>query len=247
VTGRSAAEDAALRRAISTDRIGTYRSAAEATGCDALDLYIWDRDLAVAFLADIAVLEIALRNAIHAELASHYGTDEWYALAIGLDDRSSRALAEAWNRLPKGKRTPDRVIARLMFGFWTGLLEAGGYSGKEPQAFKCDYEQLFRAVLHRAFPGGRPEARSIGASFDRGWVLETVGIVNDLRNRAAHHEPLVNGFPLPGQKDKHGHIVRLTAQEGHSTCQRLARLLDRDLAAWMARTSSVPELLLSRP
>ena len=199
ITERSSAEDAALHRAISTDRIGTYHSAAAATGSAVLDLYLWDRDLAAAFLADIAVLEVALRNAIHASLTSYYANEEWYTLAIGLDDRSSRALAEAWSRLPKSQRSPGRVVARLMFGFWTGLLQAGGYAGTEPQAFKCDYEQLFRSVVHRAFPGGRPEARSEGASFERAWVLEIVSTVNDLRNRAAHHEPLLGGFPLPGK------------------------------------------------
>lgn len=237
---RSAAEEAALRRAISPDRIGTYRRAAAAAGCDELDLYVWDRDLGSAVLADIAIVEVALRNAVHAALTAHVGTGEWFTHDIGLDDRSRRALAAAWGQLPTAKRTPGRVIARLMFGFWAGLLDAGGYHGAQPQAFKADYEQLFRAALRPAFPGGRAATRAAGTAFTRQWLHSSVTIVGDLRNRAAHHEPLVAGFPLNGQRDKHGRPTRLTADQGHQACLRLARILDRDLATWMAGTSAVP-------
>lgn len=245
MTARTAAEAAALTRAISPDRLGTYTAAATTAGV--LELYIWDRDLAAAIMADIAILEIALRNALHAALTSHFNTEEWYTLRIGLDDRSAKALSVAWNHLKKDKRTSGRVIGQLMFGFWTGLLDSGGYAGREPQTFQCDYEQLFRAVLHHAFPGGRPEARAASATFTRGWVHETVAIVNALRNRAAHHEPLVAGFPLPGQKDAHGNPVRMTPTEGHGACMRLARLIDRDLASWLLSNTLVPALLAQRP
>jgi hypothetical protein len=243
----SPAEQAALERAISPDRLGTYQVAAMASGGDILDLYIWDRDLASAILADIAILEVALRNALNAALISHFDTQEWYKLDINLDDRSQKALAAAWNQLSKPLRTPGRLVSRLMFGFWVGLLDAGGYSGPEPQAFRRDYEQLFRTVLHHAFPGGRPEARAASAAFTREWVHGVVVVVQNLRNRAAHHEPLVGGFPLHGQRDRHGNVVRISAVDGHDACMRLARLLDRNLAKWLAANSAVPALLASRP
>lgn len=239
--------ETALRKAISVDRMATYRTAAAARGCDELVLYIWDRDLASAVLADIAIVEVALRNALHTALTTGVGRPDWYLEDLGLDDRSRRALAQAWQRLPKAKRTPGRVVARLMFGFWANLLDAGGYYGSEPQAFKADYEQLFRSTLQRAFPGGRVEARSAGAQFTREWVHATVAIVQDLRNRAAHHEPLISGFPLNGQKDKHGNPVRLTVTQGHEACLLLARMLDRDLGGWLNAHSTVPGLLANKP
>lgn len=247
MSARSSVEQAALERAISPDRLGTYRAAAAVTGCDILDLYIWDRDLAAAILADVAILEVALRNAMHTALTGHFGTDEWYTLDVGLDDRSRGDLATAWNRLAKPLRTPGRVVARLMFGFWVGLLDAGGYSGREPQAFRCDYEQLFRSVLYQAFPGGRPEARLASSAFTREWVHGTVSVVYNLRNRAAHHEPLVAGFPLNGQRDHHGNVIRGSAADGLAACMRLARMIDRDLASWLAGNSAVPALLANRP
>lgn len=246
-TARTPAQESALLAAISTDRLGTYRTRAAQLGCDVLDLYVWDRDLAVAVLADVAIVEVALRNVLHAALTTHTGTEQWYLVDIGLDDRSRRELAEAWKRLSKDQRTPGRVVARLMFGFWVGLLDAGGYVGQEPQAFRADYEQLFRTTLSRAFPGGRVEARRVGASFTREWVHETVTVVHALRNRAAHHEPLVDGFPLHGQRDRHGNVVRLIVADGHAATVRLAAAIDRDLAAWLSGNSTVPRLLAAPP
>src|SRR5664279_3611671 len=175
----SSAERAARERAISTDRLTTYRRAAAAAGCDVLDLYLWDREAAAAVLADIAILEVALRNAMHNVLTAHYLREDWYASDVPLDDRSRRALVQAWERLGKDQRTPGRVVARLMFGFWSGLLDAGGHNG----LFKCDYEQLFRDVLRLAFPGGPPEARA-----DAGAVLPGVG-ARDRDRRARATEP----------------------------------------------------------
>ncbi len=237
----SPAQARALTSAISPDRLGTYQAAAAASGADALDLYIWDRDLASAVLADIAILEVALRNAIHAQLSASFGGPDWYTRDIGLDDRSRRDLTTAWGRLKSPQRTPGKVVAQLMFGFWAGLLDAGGYVGRPPQDFKSDYEQLWRVALNRAFPGAKPEAAGEGVRASRSWVQTTVGIVHALRNRAAHHEPLVGGFPLPGQNR------RLSASEGHDACLKLARIVDRDLGGWLGSASAVPALLARRP
>ena len=54
--------------------------------------------------------------------------------------------------------------------------------------------------------------------------------VNVLRNRVAHHEPLHNGFPLPGQRSGQQQPSRLTAAEGVETYMKLTRMIDRNLA-----------------
>lgn len=241
----SPAERAALLKAVSADRLGTYVAAAKSG--DPLALYLWDRDLAVAVLRDVAILEVALRNAMHAALSTQAGRDDWYAVDIGLDSRSQDAVVAAWSKLPAARRTPGRVVAQLMFGFWRNLLEAGGHAGKGPLQRRCDYELLWRNGLNKAFPGGKADARRAAGHFTRPTTLVTVSAVHALRNRAAHHEPLVDGYPLPGQKDSAGVPVRLTVRDGHGECLKLARLLDRDLASWMGRASRVPALLAVRP
>lgn len=147
-----------------------------------------------------------------------------------------------------------------MFGFWTNLLDAGGHVGKAPRRTAADYDLLWHAALKRAFPGGRAEARAERqrllaastrdpeaapaarhANFTRPWVHGICKNVNELRNRVAHHEPVIEGLPLNGQNR------RMTAAEAHRQCRILARMLDRDLAAWMDVHSTVPRVLDARP
>ncbi|SFJ57465.1 Abi family protein [Cellulomonas sp. KH9] len=253
-----------LDRGISSPRFATFERAAEGDANLARDLYVWNRDLAVAFLADIAILEVALRNAIHDAATAQWGT-HWYSNpAVIFDDRSTRQLSTAWNQLPKSVQrrpqdpdVPGRLVAQCMFGFWTNLLDAGGYRGNDPRRFSTDYDILWNAALKHAFPGGRLEARHERArilarstsaaaaeeepAFTRGWVHGVCKSVNDLRNRVAHHEPLINGVPLNGQGR------RMSSDEAHRRCLMLARMVDRDLAAWLVANSTVPAVLGCRP
>lgn len=77
--------------------------------------------------------------------------------------------------------------------------------------------------------------------FTRTWTLSVVKEVHAPRNRAAHHEPLVNGFPMPGQQR------RLSGIQGHQACMRLASTLDRDLATWLAGNSHMARVLPTHP
>lgn len=95
----------------------------------ARELYLWDRDLAVAFLADLAILEVALRNAMSAQLETRWGAAWYENLDMPLDDRSMNTLNQAWKRAHEPK-TPGKIVAQCMFGFWRGLLDKGTTLGK---------------------------------------------------------------------------------------------------------------------
>ncbi|WP_074376546.1 hypothetical protein, partial [Mycobacteroides abscessus] len=188
----------------------------------------------------------------HNALTGTYGP-EWYQ-NIALDDRSMKQVERAWGYLRNPRQghpsTPGRVIAQCTFGMWVNLLDAGGYAGREPRRVHADYEQLWRSTLRSAFPGGRIEARndpSPHASFTRTWVHSVAKTVNVLRNRVAHHEPLHNGFPLPGQRSGQQQPNRLTAAEGVEAYMKLTRMIDRNLAEWIANNTKVTTLLATRP
>jgi len=244
---------AALDRAISTPRYASYLVAAGQNDDLARRLYIWDRDLSTAILADLAIVEVALRNVLHSALSSAHGP-EWYQ-TIDLDDRSQRQVAQAWGYLRSPVQgdpsTPGRLVAQCTFGMWVNLLDAGGYAGRAPRRIHADYEQLWRSTLRSAFPGGRHEARndqSPHASFTRTWVHSVAKTVNVLRNRVAHHEPLHNGFPLGGQRSgQQQQASRLTAAEGVEAYMKLTRMIDRNLAEWIANDTRVTALLATRP
>lgn len=239
----------ALEVAISADRMGTYLREAGGDRLAARKLYVWDRDVAAAAFADIAIIEVALRNAIHEVLTARLG-ERWYEVGgLPLDSRATTNLQKAWERLPSQDRAnpaqsqvPGKLVARLMLGFWRDLFDAGGYVGKEPRRVRVDYEQNWRTVLHRAFPGGRHTALKMGESFSRDWTLRQIDAVHALRNRVAHHEPLLRGFPLPGQGPQ-----RLTVEDGYLAYIRLANMIDFNLAGWLRSNSRVPSLLARRP
>jgi hypothetical protein len=257
-----------LDRGISLDRFATFQAAAAGDNDLARALYLWNRDLSVAFLADIAILEVALRNALHDAASRAWGT-HWYSNPlVVLDDRSSSQLATAWARLPRAVQrrgsdpdVPGRLVAHCMFGFWTNLLDAGDHTGQPPRKVRVNYDDLWGAFKF-AFPGGRTEARTErqaiqqestkrsaaqtaelirDTTFTRTWVHGICKDINSLRNRVAHHEPIINGLPLSGQGR------RLSAQEAHEQCRVLARLIDRRLAAWLDTDTRVPALLRQRP
>lgn len=234
------AHNRAIDKAVTPLRMGSYLSAAGYDQALARRLYIWDRDISSALLADIAIVEVALRNALSDQLERVYGP-RWFEQDLGFDGPTRSKLSQAWDDLPQGRRTPGHLVARLMFGFWRGLLEPGGYVGRNPQRFRADHDDLWRSGLAKAFPGGKAIAQAEGARFTRSWTLETVLTVGAVRNRAAHHEPFINGFPLPGQQ------TRLTSQQGHEACLKLARLLDRDLGSWLSSNTTVPTLRSQRP
>lgn len=231
---------AALNKAITPTRMATYMTCANNDAALAQALYVWDRDVSMSLLADVALVEVALRNALNRQLVNAFGPN-WYRQDIGLDDRTRNALAHAWKKLPLEKKTLDNLVSRLMFGFWRDLLSAGGYIGREPQRFQADYEKLWRTALHHAFPGGKALATAECTHFTRTWTLETVTIVHAARNRAAHHEPFITGFPLPGQHS------RVSVEQAHAASLKLAGLLDRNFATTLAALSSIHTVLSARP
>ncbi|MGO1545330.1 MAG: hypothetical protein ACTHXA_13430 [Gulosibacter sp.] len=240
---------AALEAAISVDRLGTYLSEANGDRALARYLYVWDRDVAAAMFADIAIIDLALRNSIHNVLTAHFG-ERWYELGgMPLDWRATTNLQKARERLPAQDRAspekpnvPVKLVARLMFGFRRDLFDSGGYVGKEPRRVKIDYEQNWRTVLYRAFPRERRTAQSMGETYSRDWALRQIDVVHGARNRVAHHEPLLRGFPLTGQGTE-----RISAENGHLACVRLANMIDFNLADWLRVNSKVPSLLSNNP
>lgn len=234
----------ALTRAISPDRLGTYLAVAKGDRERALELYVWDRDVTAAVLADIAIVEVAVRNALNEALTALHGAD-WYTKDLGLDDRCRSQLAQAWDRLGKHQRTPGRVVARMTLGFWANLLDAGGSIGRPPQQWKADYETLWRSGLSGAFRGGSIEAAAAGERFTRSWTHSLVSTVLAVRNRAAHHEPMLTGIPLPGQRQ--ASVSRISIDDGYATYRRLLRMVDRDLDAWLVGNSTVVATLSVRP
>ena len=78
--------------------------------------------------------------------------------------------------------------------------DGGTIHTKWPDQRRADYENdLWRKGLDKTFSNGRQYARAVEERWTRKYALDIVKTVHALRNRVAHHEPLVNGIPLPGE------------------------------------------------
>ncbi|NLG54382.1 MAG: hypothetical protein GX542_01825 [Rhodococcus sp.] len=166
------ARNTELTRLLNSDRLATYLDECQGKQDRALRLYAWNIEVASAFWGSFNVLEIALRNAIHNELSTLAGQENWWNAPIGLHqfehDRVTAATSAA--RRAKGASVlPGHIVAELSFGFWTGLI-ANKY-----------HQRLWVPALHAAFP------HLIGPRRELHRKQETL---RKLRNRIAHHEPI---------------------------------------------------------
>lgn len=219
-----------VERWLSPPRLGVYLNATGGNRDAALDLYEWNARLGAAFGHDLAHLEVGLRNAYDRALTEHLNLPTHWTAAgtqvfapvlrtrkrgphgkvsvdINAKPRASleRAIREAGGR----KAPPGKVIAQLTFGFWRYLTSA------------AHEVTLWRPALHHAFPPGtsRPD------------VDTPVGRLHELRNRVAHHEPLLG----------------IDAAALHRDALHVAALLDPRLRDYIEERSTVAALLASRP
>lgn len=159
-----------LERTLSTDRLRPYQVSVDGSIELAIRLYEQNTLLAESLYGILQGLEISLRNTIHGQLASDFGGAEWYDV-LKLEPEQVAMLRKAKDGLSKEGKPLDsgRIVAELSFGFWTGL------TGPK-------YDALWRDHLVKIFPR-RPVQRVE--------VQTRLNSIRKLRNRIAHHEPIL--------------------------------------------------------
>lgn len=195
----------ALRRAISEERFTTFLRIADGDGRRALQFYTRNIALGAAFHGPLQALEITLRNAVHHSMTETYGL-AWLTSAP-LRAPEQQAVHKAMQSLEQsGKpKTPSRLVAASNLGFWVALF-----------AKKYD-ASLWRTALHRLF----------GADWPRADVHESLNRLRTLRNRIAHHEP----------------ILQRHLRADHNGILSILDALSPDAANWVAHHSRVPQIL----
>jgi hypothetical protein len=144
-----------------------------------------DRDRAI----ELYGLNAQLSDRIDQVLSGVSG-EAWYDLpAYQANPRQPEMLSRARKDLCEAHKaeTPGAVVAALTFGFWTALL------GKE-------YEDLWQQHLHRI------ARRENGKGLRRKDFTRPLATLRTLRNRIAHHEPILH-WDLPKH---HAAMLELT-------------------------------------
>jgi hypothetical protein len=110
--------------------------------------------------------------------------------AMLLGDHQPRQLADAIRDINADRKDPtiSRIIATLTLGFWTAM-------------FGEAYEDAWQQGLHRV------ARRSDGKGLRRKDFAEPLGRIRKLRNRIAHHEPIIHS----DLHKTHAQIVQLIA------------------------------------
>ena len=151
----------------------------------ALDLYLWNIGLAQAVLRDVSFFEVALRNAYDRAISATWsGNKHWL-----FDDASpvrrpilrtnKRGKVKDANRLNRNaidhlagnlghNPPPDKVISNLTLGFWAHMTD------------RSHERDLWIPSIHSVWPKGA----------SRDIVNRKIAGINNVRNRAAHHEHL---------------------------------------------------------
>ena len=232
-----------IERAISSSRLAPYRAQASSRE-NAWALYRWNIELSAAVAPLAADLEVTLRNTIHDQLSAHLGrTDWWAANSLQLDDTTNAMLTEVVKKYQKkiaqGTVGPGRVIADATLGVWVQLLSRGGHS---TLGRAIDYEtRLWRPALRFGFstgsftPSGRPRRPS------RADVYYRAAIFQRLRNRAAHHEPILNGIRPQGSN------TPVPLMDVWEQSVELLGWMCPDLADWHRTKGALPMMLRNRP
>jgi hypothetical protein len=234
-----------LRATIPAPRLAPYVRVCRGTDVDPITLYRWASDVALAVFDDVGTVEVAVRSAMAHQLARVYGL-RWYEDASLLDDDTLKLVRQAFSQGRLATlAVPDdvlhgKLVATLMFGFWIKLLGRGGFQGAGDQRARRFYdEQLWKPALRHAFP-------NVGA-LERQRVEKAARRVQFLRNRVAHHEHIIWGVPLIGERSADGVPVRAALSDVHRTLKDLAGYVDADLQGWLDDHSRVPATLASCP
>lgn len=163
----------AMEQTLSLERFARYLAWAAGDRAKAIALYKLNTQLSESLYTPIQMLEIALRNRIHAVMSAAIGETWFDAPECQLDVRQTEQLIQAKQNLAEdGKsKAPGRIVAALTFGYWTAFFNKG-------------YEELWRKQLHHI--GQRPEKPLRRKDFSA--ALTPIRL---LRNRIAHHEPIL--------------------------------------------------------
>jgi hypothetical protein len=167
------AEASDLENSFSLERFQRYIQWAGGNKARAFELYALNTALSESFYTPLHIFEVVLRNRFHAVLSKDFG-EAWYddenIIYGNLKDKLQKAKDDLTTE--KHEHTSGRIIAVLTFGFWTGLLSP-------------ERENLWRSTLHNAF------TRKDGAGFARKDITRLMTPIRVLRNRIAHHEPIL--------------------------------------------------------
>lgn len=172
-----------IKGTLSDARIGTYELVVGLGDPlkteKAIKLYGWNAQISAAFFAPLHLCEVTIRNAIASVLEKLYG-ERWpwsssFERSLPNPGRGYSARADLINSR-RGMTTAGKVIPELKFVFWQKMLTS-----------RFD-ARLWNNHLLDAFPN---HEQGTTVHQLRSHLYQQLDEVRKLRNRIAHHEPIL--------------------------------------------------------
>ncbi len=175
---------AEFEKSMSAYRAGRYLAACGGKKQKAIALYRLNLVLSQNAFSVIGCLEISLRNAIDECYLYHHGSD-WLRTSVAIGgifclrpcQRTRIVIEKAIHQLQSHSPHPhhNQLVSKMDFGFWRYLLAA-------PQ-FNAAGQKLLQA-----FPA-KPRS-SPSHNINHTYIFRELELINQFRNRLAHHEPI---------------------------------------------------------
>lgn len=164
-----------LESALSVERFSRYLEWAEKDRDRALELYSLNTRVSESLYTPLQMLEVTLRNRIHSVMtdAMH---ERWFEEAGFLSVENQRKqLSTVRVHLSSSRKelTSGQYIAALSFSFWTSMLAP-------------NYEILWQKTLNCI------AQRDDGKGLHRKQLSVPLSQIRSIRNRIAHHEPIIH-------------------------------------------------------
>ncbi|MDI1463351.1 Abi family protein [Catellatospora sp. KI3] len=176
-----AASDHWYEEYLGRERFASFLEAADGDRSQAVALVEWDRDMRGELQKGLGEWEIALRNAYDAVISSWWQGDQHWLLdpqspvrrpilrdGVDINAKTRHAIAKAV-RYARGDTSAGQLIANLTLDFWRYLT----VTSRE--------KSLWVPALHRAYNQGASRQK----------IDHEVNMLYRLRNRVAHHEPII--------------------------------------------------------
>lgn len=173
-----------IKKSLSGARLSTYENITlngqKLSTDQALKLYAWNAQISAAFFVPLHLCEVVIRNAVAEALVATYGANwPWardFLRSLPNPTHGYSARQDLINIKDKMANT-GKVIPELKFVFWEKLLTARFDS------------RLWDSHLFTVFPN---LVTASSVSVQRNELRSLLENVRRLRNRIAHHEPIIN-------------------------------------------------------
>lgn len=189
---------AGLHRALSEQRLESYKHDSDQDEVDRVARYLWNMALSGTLHSTLHVFEITLRNAVFNTSVKLVDTSTLHMpdIPCWLDAQNSTLLyanevaevrrAKTYLSTDPKRRTPGHLVAKLTFGFWVQL------TARVYNELRADGPRLWPRGLPSVFPFKWPPGskKSVPDHGDREMIFDRLHEVRELRNRVAHHEPI---------------------------------------------------------